>query len=579
MNEARRARGLAARVGVPAWAAADALAMVALVYRGVDRLLLGTAGALSLGAALGGAAGWLGAACVVAVIDHRLGARLGTVGERERPGEAPTVIIALALLAVLAGEAVLPVPAAVRPLAWTWHSLPGELDAAMHVSTDAAKAALVAWVSVVWALALGGTVARRWVRVVLGVWTAAAVTIAFGAEALAESRLLAALAALGPLVVLALAESGRGPAAARAALAVATLSFVAVHETGLIPLLAPAKGVTRFDDTTLARLTAPEHDGIRLAITALAVASDGRHAAAALDDSEGLARIDLASGAVTGLGLGAPLSALAIDGASGVGVGWSPERRELLSFRLDPLTIRRSALVPGHPTGALDALAVRPGRVLLAHRAGAGLDEYALDSMSFLTERGVGAGGVEGGAGESAEADSGAYVVTEVAADAASGAAFVALASVSDPGDRQLLRIAPGRRGARTRVAAGASDALALASAPGGAATVLLGNARTGVVQRFDAATLAALGAIESGVDVRALAWEPRRGVAFALGKLSRKLVAIDVRLGRVVKRGQLERVPRALALDAAGDRLLIGDDGGLAAIDLGRWLYPAPPA
>lgn len=566
---------------MPAWAAADAIVMVALVYRGVDRLLLGTAGALSLGAALGGAAGWLGAACAVAVVDHRLGARLGTVGERERPGEAPTVIVALALVAVLAGEAVLPVPVAVRPLAWTWHRLSGELDAAMHVSTDTAKAALVAWVSVVWALALGGTFARRWVRVVLGAWTAAAVTIAFGAEALAESRLLAALAALGALVALALAESRRGPAAARAALAVATLSFVAVHETGLIPLTAPAKGVTRFDDTTLARITAPARDGVRLAITALAVASDGRHAAAALDDSEGLARIDLASGAITGLGLGAPLSALAIDGASGVGVGWSPERRELLSFHLDPLTIRRSALVPGHATGALDALAVRPGRVLLAHRAGGGLDEYALDSMSFVTERGLGGGGVEGGAGESAEADAdaGAYVVAELAADAASGATFVALASVVDPGDRQLLRIAPGRRGARTRVAAGGSDALALASTAGGAATVLLGNARTGVVQRFDAATLAGLGAIESGVDVRALVWEPRRGVALALGKLSRKLVAIDVRLGRVVKRGQLERVPRALALDPGGDRLLIGDDAGLAAIDLGRWLYPAPPA
>ncbi len=567
MNEARRARGLAARVCVPAWAAADAIAMVALVYRGLDRLLVGTAGALPLGAALGGALGWLGAACVVAVAGHRL-------GERERAGEAPTVIGALALLAVLAGEAVLPTPAAVRPLAWTWHRLPGELDAAMHASTDAAKAALVAWLSVVWALALGGTFARRWVRVVLGAWTAAAATIAFGAEALAESRLLAALAALGPLVALALAESGRGPAAARAALAVATLSFVAVHETGLIPLTAPAKGVTRFDDTTLARLTAPGHDGIRGAITALGVASDGRHAAAALDDSEGLARIDLASGAVTGLGLGAPLSALAIDGAGGVGVGWSPERRELLSFRLDPLTIRRSALVPGHPTGALDALAVRPGRVLLAHRAGAGLDEYALDSMSFVTEHGLG-----GGAGESADGDAGAYVVAELAADATSGATFVALANVVDPGDRQLLRIAPGRRGARTRVAAGGSDALAIASAQGAAAAVLLGNARTGVVQRFDAATLASLGAIESGVDVRTLVWEPRRGVAFALGKLSRQLVAIDVRLGRVVKRGQLERVPRALALDPGSDRLLIGDDAGLAAIDLGRWLYPAPPA
>ena len=249
-------------------------------------------------------------------------------------------------------------------------------------------------------------------------------------------------------------------------------------------------------------------------------------------------------------------------------MGWSPELRELLSFRLDPLTVRRSALVPGHPTGALRALAVRPGRVLLAHRAGGGLDEYALDSMSFVTEHALDEAGAPGAG----------YLATHVVADAASGATFVALASATEAGERRLLRIATGRRGARTHVAASGSDALALAGAPGGAMVVLVGNARTGQVQRFDAATLAPLGTFEVGVDVRAIAWEPRRGVAIVLGKLSRRVVAVDTRLGRVVKRGQLDGVPRALALDAARDRLLLGDDRGLAAIDLTRWLYPAPP-
>jgi hypothetical protein len=207
--------------------------------------------------------------------------------------------------------------------------------------------------------------------------------------------------------------------------------------------------------------------------------------------------------------------------------------------------------------------------VLLANRPGAEIDEYAIDSMSFVTEHRLTPG----------DSTIASYVTTHVAADAATGSTFATLINADDADDRRLARLEPGRGRTASMVPVVGADALALVDRGAGASLVLVGNARTGTVEMLDAVTLQSVRTLKAPIDVRALVWEPRRSVVLAMGRLSRQVSAIDLRLGRVVKSARLDAVPRAIALDPKRDRLLVGDAHGLGAIDLASWLYPAPIA
>ncbi len=557
--------GILARTLVPALIAADALATVALAHRGIDRLLLGISDALPLGEAAASATLSLGGAAVLGVVAERLCGRSTTPRTRGRWWEAFAALAGTALVAVLLGEHFIPLPVALANLTWDWHALVGNLDACMHVSRDLAKGALALWLSLVWALALDGTVARSWARAMLVTWGVGAVALVFLAPELRAVRPLAALLALLPLLALALAESGRRHGAARLALAAALLTFVGIHTSGLAPL------GSRGRDTALAQVLriAPTDPGATLPVAALALSPDGRLLAAALGSDEGLAQIDLESGQTALLGLGAAVAALAVDARTGTLAARAPENRILLSLRLEPLTILRSVLVPGHPMGSLRAMAARSGRVLLANRPGAGLDEYGLDTLSFVAEHPL-----------ASTADAALnYVATQLAADPTTGAWYAAVTSVESAGDRQLTRIEPGRNGKRITAPIAGADALAVAPQPNGASRVFVANARTGVVQALDGDTLALMREARGPVDVRALAWEPRRQVLLAMGRMSRQLAAIDLRLGRAIKSSALGAVPRAMVLDAQHDRVLVGDDDGVFAIELPRWLYPVTDA
>ncbi|MFN7953401.1 MAG: hypothetical protein U0610_16875 [bacterium] len=557
--------GIRGRTLIPGLIAADALATVALAYRGIDRLLLGISDALPLGAAATSASLSLGAAAALALASERLCRSHPARARAARWWEAPASFAGVAVLAVILGEHLVPLPTPLANLTWDWHALVGNLDASMHVSRDLAKAALAIWLSLVWALALDGPVSRGWTRLLLTIWGASAVGLVFRADALAAVRPLAALLALLPLIALALAESGRPHGAARVTLAAALLSFVGLHASGLAPLSARGRDGALADAASVAAA----EGSTALPVAALAISQDGRLAAAALTSDEGLAQIDLASGQAALLGLGAPVAALAVDARTGTVAARAPQHRVLLTLRLEPLTVLRSVLVPGHPIGSLSAVAARSGRVLLANRPGAGLDEYALDTLSFVAEHPL-----------SSTPDAALhYVATQLAADPATGAWYAAVASVETTGDRQLTRIEPGRNGKRITAPIAGADALAVAAHPGGGSRVFVANARTGTIQMLDGETLALLREARGPVDVRAVAWEPRREVLLAMGRMSRQLAAVDLRLGRTVKASALAAVPRAMVLDFQHDRVLVGGDRGLLAVDLTRWLYPAPAA
>ncbi len=138
-------------------------------------------------------------------------------------------------------------------------------------------------------------------------------------------------------------------------------------------------------------------------------------------------------------------------------------------------------------------------------------------------------------------------------------------------GETQVLALATHLRDA--------GHEILVAAHPGGGSRVFVANARTGTIQMLDGETLALLREARGPVDVRAVAWEPRREVLLAMGRISRQLAAVDLRLGRTVKASALAAVPRAMVLDFQHDRVLVGGDRGLLAVDLTRWLYPAPAA
>ncbi len=557
--------GILGRTLVPALIAADALATVALAHRGIDRLLLGISDALPLSEAAASATLSLGGAAALGIFAEQMCGRCSARATRGRWWEALAALAGTAVFAVLLGEHFIPLPVELANLTWDWHGLVGNLDACMHVSRELAKGALALWLSLVWALALDGSVARGWSRVVLMTWGVGAVALVFLAPALATVRPLAAVLALLPFIALALTESGRRHGAARVTLAAAVLTFVGIHASGLAPIGSRGRDAALVDAVRIA----PTDRGAALPVTALALSTDGRLLAAALASDEGLAQIDLETGQAAVLGLGAAVSALAVDARTGTLAARAPENRILLSLHLEPLTILRSVLVPGHPIGSLRAMAARAGRVLIANRPGAGLDEYALDTLSFVAEHPL-----------ASTADAAlSYVATRLATDPTTGAWYAALTSVDSPGDRQLTRIEPGRNGLRITAPIAGADALAVAPQTDGASRVFVANARTGVVQALDGDTLALVREARGPVDVRALAWDPRRQVLLAMGRMSRQLAAIDLRLGRAVKSSALDAVPRAMVLDSQHDRVLVGDDAGVIAVELGRWLYPVADA
>ncbi len=559
-------RGLAAQLVAPLWLALDACAFTGLVYRGLDALLLGWLDAEALGPAIARGLGWLALAAAVPVAGQVLPSLRPSRSAAERWWEVIVVLGVLLTAGITLYAIEPPRGGSLAELGWRCHQFRRDLEICADVSPDLAKALLTALVAFSWLL-IGEGRATRWLRRASLVGIALAiVALAVVDPRVARVQRAGLAVAVLPLVVLGLSEVARARWAARVGIAAAAFAFVGAHEAGL----APPRDGSGLDSargwTTIAPTGHDAEQPLDLPISALLTTPDGRFALAGLATSEGVARIDLERGGVAPLGLGEPVSLLAFDPSTFDAVAWLPQRRELLALATDPIAIRRTAAVLGTASEWPSALAVPLASVVLGHRDRAALDLYARSTLSPMRGREI--------APPAARAAR-SWGVRALAVAASAKSVYACLVPLDGQGGSLVVR-AGANESAQAPVAA-ACDAFAAVTSRSGTVHVLVGDAVTRDVADLEGSTLATLRTLRGPRDVRTLVYEPRRDVVIALGRLSRELAVIDLRLGDTAKRAILDAVPRACAVDVRRDRLLVGDDGGLHALPLADWLYPPP--
>ncbi|MFN7954844.1 MAG: hypothetical protein U0610_24170 [bacterium] len=456
-------------------------------------------------------------------------------------------------------------------IAQEWAKLPANLGVIVRAAPG--SAALHA------ALALGlvaaATRRMRWLPVGLAA-LALPGSIRLLTEIGADDRIVfyAAVFGLPWVTVLVTAALGRWRWLARAALPATLTSLLLVSYAGLVPW----SGAHRFDaDPAVRRVYPAPGAGARFPLAFLRdfeLDSTGTTLFTAYGPTSGLVRLDLASGAAalvpTPDDLVRHLNADPREAGGMMALEWV--HGSLLTLTSDPFAIASRIPLTGPRRYVPMSFLAGRDRVIVVFTEEPGiaeLDRASGEIRRSLSFRDAGLTRFRSGA-------------WEMVGDLEEGFAIVEIGATDEDGGYRVVRVDLTRFEIE-RTAPIPDGGLALLRVPSHGA-VLSAGFFTDRIAEIDERSLAARRALRGPLNCRALAYDPRRDVIYALAFLPGELWAIRYLDGAVLRRDRVGNKALSLELDLARDRLYVGSRDGIFAVDLGTYLgapgaSAAPPS
>lgn len=537
---------------------ADAVAYVVLVYKAIELALLGLDHVVATAPALLASAG-----CVIGLVGAFIVQRRDRwFVSRERLwdqvlGAVTPVAIVLALFLAPARKGF---SGAWIPL--EWHKVPANLDLMAAI----AGVETVIGTMLLLFLASGFTRQRGPWRLaayaMLIAWAEANTVVA--AQMPATHKVSGYLVAFAspPLLALVFAILGYQRWATRAVIAGALGTLIFWHYAGWLPVHTLKTPVERRTGYTRLYPEIGEPADFPLGyMRELVLSPDGRYLFTCFGPSSGIVRIDLTTAQAQIIGVHGLSRYLWQDPARGEIWTLDWDSGDLLTFSADPFARTHLSNILEGPRIAPWSFVVTPERVFVTFHEHPILAEYDRRSGQFLRQIDMKAQGfTRFNAG-----------LLKIAHNDADGMLYVELGMTDTRDHFMLLKVDPRTLTVveQADLPEGGLDFLLLPKKQ----RLLAASFFSDRLYEFQLEPLRLTRVLTGPLNSRNLAWDPKRDVLVGLAFLPGELWAIDYKTGIVLKRDIIGHKAQSLLMDPPNDRVLIGSDVGVHAVDLGIWL------